>query len=148
MIYTPKHFSAKELVDPHTYAKYGEAAFMFLRPELLIALDKLREFFGVPVYVNDWDRDGQYHWSGLRTIECTIGATLSAHRLGAGSDLKIKGVDPAVAQKEIIANQLKFPEIRRMEKDTATWSHIDVIEWEGSGILLIANPESTNGSIK
>lgn len=139
-----KHFKAFELVDPQTYAKFGEDSFKFFRPEILYALDRLREFFDRPMIVNNWKTGGPFQWRGLRTIDCAEGAALSPHRVGAAIDFDVVGMDEDLARQMILAKPLgSFPGIRRIEDGLVAssgnrrqWTHIDCFEHDGPGIKV------------
>lgn len=128
-MYILKNFQIQELVDRKTFQKFGKQAQMFFREEALAALDDLRNELGRPLIVNNWYDGGEYEWSGLRTMDCYTGAKWSAHRVGAGFDVKcLTMVAPRV--QEFIRNKHKegkLQKIRRMELDTPTWTHIDTI---------------------
>ncbi len=128
-MYTLKNFQIQELVDKKTYEKFGKQAQMFFREDALKALDDLRELIGRPLIVNNWYDGGEYEWSGLRTIDCYLGAKWSGHRFGCAFDVKCKTmVAPRV--QEFIREKHKqgyLQGIRRIEMDTPTWTHIDCI---------------------
>ena len=121
-----RHFDIKELVDPETYKLFGEASWMFLNPAALSALDDLREFFGVPVTVNNWHTGGQFKYRGFRPRACTVGGEYSQHRLGNAFDCDIKGVTADEARQRILANKddVRLMHITCLE-DKVNWVHFD-----------------------
>lgn len=134
--YAPLHFVAQEFVPKALYEKLGDAALAFMDEGIMIACDHVREYFGVPVTINDWHRGGNNQWRGLRTMQCTIGAPNSMHRLGKACDLILKGVSAEVARREILSHrEIFYPHIRRMEDDV-TWLHIDNKDTGVPGIHL------------
>ena len=138
MIYTPHRFKAYEVVDKLTFEAFGEQAFQFFRVEALQMLDQLSELFGAKsITVNDWKSGGSLQWRGLRTIDYPKGAKWSAHRLGAAFDFNVSGLTSQQVSEIILA--AKPSKVRRMEDPakTETWIHLDTIEHDGDGILII-----------
>jgi hypothetical protein len=126
MMYRCQHFELQELVDPETFHRFGERAWMFLRPEAMMALDGVREFFGREVVVNNWAAGGPYRFRGFRPITCKQGSDYSQHRLGNAFDCDIVGVAESEIRRVILLNQEHpaFLPITRIEKDVS-WLHID-----------------------
>lgn len=143
MIYRPRFFKPQELVDPDTFADLGDRSLMVFRPEALRMLDELREFLSVPCVVNNWSAGGAYKYSGYRPHGCTVGAKYSAHRMGAGFDVRPRGMTVTEAFERIMANPMepRVQRIRRIEdiEKTPTWLHVDVYEHPGSWIQIV-NP--------
>lgn len=141
--YTCDHFEIYELVDPATYRRFGERAWMFFEDESLMMIDGIREYFSmiagedVPMTINDWHWGGRFQWSGLRTVDCTEGSTWSIHRLAKGFDIKAKGISADAMREEIMAHQdhpyLKY--INRME-DGVPWLHVDRANTENRIVLF------------
>jgi len=127
MIYVPSHFKPEELVDPVTFAKFGNSSYAFLRLEILRAIEFLRLFIGKPFTVNNWPDGGLYKWRGLRTKDCTEGAVWSMHRFGGALDFDVEGMT-AVEVRQIIRDKRKSSDelkgITRIELDIG-WNHID-----------------------
>lgn len=76
-----KFFKAYELVDRKTYETLGDKAIELFTPEILEALDGVREFFDEPILVNNWHSGGEYQWRGYRTPEKAkqLGSEFSQH---------------------------------------------------------------------
>lgn len=127
MNYRPKHFQLHELIGPDVFDARGEAAWELLDPFLLMALDRLRGFFG-PVTVNNWYWQGSYTESGLRSAQTATGARYSQHKYGRAADCKFRDVTPQEAFERIVANPDDFPTITCLEdvSATPTWLHVDV----------------------
>jgi hypothetical protein len=121
-----KYFDVYELVDKATFDRYGLRCWEFFTPQAIQALDGVREFFGVPVTINDWYWGGDYQWSGLRPATCDIGAAFSQHRFGNAFDGKLKGVTAFDARKAIMSNQLdpRLININALEGGVS-WLHFD-----------------------
>lgn len=124
-MYRCKYFKLHELVDPATYRKFGEWAWVFFDDDTLRMVDGLRDYFNVPLTINNWHWGGQLQWSGLRTLDCTEGAQYSMHRFGKAFDIKAK-LSATEMRREIMAHKdhpfLKY--INRME-DGVSWLHVD-----------------------
>ena len=128
-MYKPEHFKIQELVDRKTFEKYGESAWMFLNPLVLMSLEGLRLFLEFPIIVNNWTIGGKYEFSGFRSRACNIGADYSQHRFGNAFDVKCQKFTPIEIFQKIMNNQDNslFQYITTIE-DTAytpSWTHID-----------------------
>ena len=127
-----KHFKIEELVSRGVYKKYGNGAWKFLSPQLLLTIDAIREHFNKPMTINDWCFGGNLQQRGLRANkdEIVVSKTdyyISQHCLGCAVDFNIKGLNSQEVFNEILKNKHKFPYLTRIEnvKDTPTWTHID-----------------------
>lgn len=123
-----KHFKTYELVDQKTYEEKGEKALELFTPEILEALDGVREFFDEPITVNNWFIGGKFQWRGYRTPEKAkmLGAPNSEHAKGNAFDFDIKGVSAEEARRVIKLNQNDplLQGIMRLEANVS-WVHID-----------------------
>ena len=121
-----EYFKIQELVDRNTYEKWGEAAWMFLRPEALYSLDGIRKYFNKRVFVNNWAFGGDFQWRGLRPPTCTVGVWYSQHRFGNGFDCDVEGVTADEVRGEIVTNENHplFTHITCLETDI-TYVHLD-----------------------
>ena len=124
-----KFFRIEELVPPYVFKTFGITSVQFLRPELLVVLDLLREKVGRPVIVNNYSRGGPYKESGYRVPWTKTGARMSIHKLGGAADVKVEGMTPREVLAVILAN---FDEFRAAGMTTyenpaftPTWLHID-----------------------
>ena len=126
-----KHFQAYELVDRETFERMGNSALSLFDPEALQALDDFREFFGVPVTINNWHSGGPFEWRGFRTPEkaAELGAPRSAHAKGRAFDCDIEGHGAEYARQIILANRNNplLLRITRLESGV-NWVHFDVME--------------------
>lgn len=122
------YFTAKELVCPHIYARFGEGSWQFLDTDYLHVLLVLRrDIFGVPMLCNH----GASYERGMRCNLCNIvksktKAYLSAHVLGKAGDFTVTGMGAEQARQRIIANADKLPCKIRLEAGV-TWLHIDTM---------------------
>lgn len=144
------NFYLDEFVDPETYFKQADNGLSKIDNRLFKIAQLLREKYGKSININNWwayyvsniDKKSideiisdilksrtLSKWSGLRTDSCTIGAKLSAHKLG-------KGIDPKgnqVALMQVVRDNAKaFYDLglRRLEdiKITKGWLHMDTNE--------------------
>lgn len=131
-----KHFKIEELVYPGLVERGEDFAWQFLRPEAIVALDKIREKFG-PCTVNNYLWGGPRVASGLRPLVGGVGAVMSLHRFGAAFDVVPQKVTPIEVYEYILKNQGEFPEIRRLEDAymTKTWLHFDVANTQSDQIV-------------
>jgi hypothetical protein len=121
------YFKIHELVDRNTFYKWGEGAWGLINPVALTALEGVREFFNVPVIVNNWwDGAGKMQFRGYRPPECKIGAPASEHRKGNAFDCTVTGQTAEEARKIILENKDNplLLNITRMEADVS-WLHFD-----------------------
>ncbi len=122
-----KHFELYEILDRATFELDDGRAWSHFRPEALEALDGLREFFNVPITVNNWwNGIGQMQYRGYRPEDCPVGAKFSEHKKGNAFDCTISGHTAENARKIILDNQDNplLSKIMRME-DLVKWVHID-----------------------
>lgn len=135
--YRCRHFKLYELVDPYTYRKFGRLSWKFLDPDVLEALDILRDIFG-PLTVNDWYWGGKFKWSGLRRHVAGF-SDWSAHSRGCAFDPKSKRYSGyemwRILRKRNFPGGMSIREflnlvdrlftlINEIETGTPTWLHI------------------------
>lgn len=131
--YIPKYFQLYELMPPELYTydmmvseAARERAFAnFFDEKLLITIDVVREIIGLPLICNTWFQDGNRRNSGLRTMQCSVGAAQSQHKLGKAVDLICHKMSAEEMRQKIKANEDKLPYPIRIE-DGVNWLHIDV----------------------
>lgn len=122
--FEPKHFIPQEYVPPEIYEQLGDKSILLIDYRILKTDDTIREYFGVPVIINNWHKGGKRKYSGFRTAECNVGARWSQHRYGRASDKLLTGIDIKKVRKEILINQKHFPYITVIE-DGVSWLHTD-----------------------
>jgi hypothetical protein len=121
-IYKPIHFQVKELVSPSVYAQRGESALELLDSRIVWTFDALREYFNVPMIINNGK---DYTQCGFRN-DSEVGAVYSQHRYGRAGDLHCK-LNYDTMRKEIIAKwktEQAFRFITAIELNV-NWLHID-----------------------
>jgi hypothetical protein len=142
--YTPRHFKAYEFVPPEVYAELGRDALHFLVDvRTLITADQLRDFFGVPVLINDWywkKKQGvpSRKWKtqrGYRPPKSRTGARWSQHRFGRALDATVVGVSATEVRDIVVNHPSVFPYVTRVE-DKVNWLHADCANVFHHGIQL------------
>jgi hypothetical protein len=143
MKYLPKHFDLDELVCPHVFKKYGEQAWQFLDPRLLITLDFIREKLNKLIYINSWGIGGSDSQSGFRCIECGLVKKaikdkeiyVSAHMEGQGVDMDIEGMNASEVRLWLAKHEDILPYPIRLEANVE-WVHLDVREDDRAKVYL------------
>lgn len=128
------NISVKEIVCPHVYAKWGDKAIRFIRPELRAVLDVVRnKILKCPITINNktWTQ------RGLRCNCCQLVADktkagkvyLSAHNLGGGVDFSCSKYTVQQVHDLIKKNANLLPCKIRLESpiDAPTWVHLDIM---------------------
>ena len=141
-----KYFKIEELVSENVYKKYKEKAWEFIKPEIILFLDSIREFYGKPVIVNNWLYGGNLKQRGLRAnkdemVKSKKDFYLSQHCLGSAVDFSIKGITPKEIVEHILENEEYYREfITRIEnpEQTPTWVHVDCAN-TGKDKIIIFN---------
>lgn len=135
VMYKCQYFDIKELVSPIVYDKWGEQAWMFFSADTLKDLDLIRETYGHPIIINNWNTGLKQ--CGLRSnmdelVKSKKTLYLSAHTMGKGFDLHcFYGHNNKLWQhcySLILCGKLKT--FKRLEniKDTNGWVHIDCFQ--------------------
>lgn len=137
MIYLPKHFRLEEFVSPAVFHEYGERSWEFLDDRMVRTVDTLRDFFGVPLIINNWKTGGIRTYCGYREPSCPVGAKNSQHRMGRAVDI-ICSIPARDMRKKILDNPESFPYLTTLE-DKVDWLHADTRSSMTEGIRLI-NP--------
>lgn len=126
-VYIPKYFKAHELLPPELHRIYGDHGFQFLDSRILWTMDSIREFFGVPISVNNWFWGGPLINRGFRRGDSYVGASMSQHKFGRAIDFEVREVRSDYVRQLILENQNKdrrFMFITAMELGTPH-VHID-----------------------
>ena len=140
--YIPKHFKVQEFVDPDTYKVRGDAAISVMDWRILWTADAIREYFTVPLIINNWCYGGDRQWSGIRYSNSPNYSQFSQHTYGRAIDFIIKGVDASNIRKEIInkPNEKAFQYITTLEDFSGMgWIHLDcrVLRKEQKRYLIV-----------
>lgn len=122
-------FDVSELVCPHTYKRFGEAAWQFFDTCTLETLLVLRrDILCVPIVVNNTEHTQR----GFRCNLCSIVKSqkkqyLSAHLMGKGVDAVSSQMTAQQMRDKIIENEDKLPYPIRIE-DGVSWLHFDTFD--------------------
>lgn len=135
-------FTAKELVDKPTFEMYGERALNLFEPIILKRLNKLREEFNAPIFINDHKMNLQF--CGLRSLDCPIGARRSAHKEGRAFDLHASDVVDLRRLLYLVRGAPKRFFISRLENPQITFPknylHVEFSAEPRAGELIIFDP--------
>ena len=141
-MYKPTHFKLFELVPKELYKTLSkEALWGLFDEEALRALDWLKELFpNGSITINNWKWGGRFNYSGFRTKLSSDYSERSAHSTGKAWDLKFS--DYSIEEVRDTLSKVKYsPFIRRVERGTPTWLHVDVIPKKGFGKgIYLFNP--------
>lgn len=134
-----RHFQPYELVSRSLFEARGDDAIKVFAPVALEALDDLREYFGVPIAVNNWHSGGPFEHRGARSLteEMSInpGHGHSRHIFGLverpladAFDLDVQGFTAEAARVRILANKDNplLCKITRLESGVS-WVHFDTM---------------------
>ncbi|MBQ5901021.1 MAG: hypothetical protein IIW86_04075 [Clostridia bacterium] len=127
-----RFFDVRELVCPHTYAKWGERSWQFLDTDYLHALLVVRrDILKGAMTCNG----GKYTQRGLRCNMCPevrgkAAVYLSAHILGKAGDFTVSGMTAEQARQKIKAGAELLPCNVRLEGGVS-WLHLDVLPQAG-----------------
>jgi hypothetical protein len=142
MIYKPRNFTLAELVCPHVLETFGSRAWSFFDERLLMTLDFLRDKWGVPVYVNNYDMPEEtrerlglplFDERGCRCIQCSLvkeaikdrRVYCSAHIRFQAADFNVHKMPSDKVTLWLLTNYLILPFPIRVEKNRKGWTHID-----------------------
>lgn len=126
------YFDIKELVCPHTLAKFGEKSWQFLDTDFLHCLLVVRrDILKSAMWCNGNGKTER----GLRCNRCSIvrgksGVYLSAHCLGKAGDFDVTGMKAEQARTLIKQNAHLLPCPVRLERGVS-WLHMDVLPQYG-----------------
>ena len=137
-MYASKHFQDCEFLPKSWMDTYGPAAMLAMDERILISIDAIREYFAVPVIVNNWAKGGAFSFRGLRTPGCLQYKPDSQHSFGRAIDFDVQGLSAEYVRGIILKEQARWPLITRMEIGTA-WVHVDCAN-TGSAKIVMVNP--------
>lgn len=140
-------FKVHELVCPHIYRIYGDRALAFADPRLLKWLDWFRNAIEKSVIVNDYYWQGNFTQRGMRCNLCPLVSEksrqgipyASAHTRFQAVDFNVRDMYPEEIRQWIERHKHDMPVKIRIERDTATWVHVDVCN-DGGDMIRYFNP--------
>jgi hypothetical protein len=123
------YFSLDELVCPDVFHKYGEVAWTFFDPRLMITIEMLRTRLNRSIHVNNWHHGGEFTQRGFRCNLCSLvknakGIYVSAHMTGQAIDFDVDGMVSEEVRQYIITNKNLWPYPLRLER-SVSWVHLD-----------------------
>ena len=144
-----RHFNLYDLVPRDVFELLGSNAWALLNTDLCRDLDKfvddlIHQTSCTGVVINNWNKDGWYEESGFRVYDSGTGSRKSQHKQGNAFDLKFIGIDLVTAYQFLIANQTRYPSIKRVEDISYTtrdneyggWLHIDGKDTHSKGLYV------------
>lgn len=136
-------FDLPELVCEHVYEKYGNFAWNFLDPRLIVTINTIRDRIGKAIFVNDWQIHGDKSQRGLRCPECEIVKAkkelyMSAHCLGKAVDFECQGLVSSEVRMWLIKNKNWWPYSFRLE-DNVSWVHLDLYSFNTGEKITLFN---------
>lgn len=141
--YKPIHFCTEEFVDRKTFEQLGEAALGTMDVRILITADKIREYLGTSVTINNWKWGKDREWSGLRTVGSPFYSPYSQHSFGRAIDFIVNGMQAQSVRNLIKANPKHeaFQYITRMEEFPGmSWIHVDCCNWNKENGIFVFKP--------
>ena len=135
-----KYFKIHELVPKNLFGNIHEDVLWRIVPfEIIITIDTLKETFSNgTMTINNYIWGGNREWSGLRSRDSSYFSETSQHCLFNAIDAVFSDYTAEYIRNYIIANQDKFPHIKRLE-DKVTWLHFDTKK-TGKKEIVIFNP--------
>ena len=137
------YFHIEEFVPPQIFKKFGENSIWFIDPKIIAIATAYREFFGVPVHINDWHSGGKMTYRGYRPPRVNVGAEYSQHKMGRAFDCNIGKMTSKEMYDKVIANYEHFKAfgLTTLEnyKFTDGWLHSDC-RITNTNKLLIVDP--------
>jgi hypothetical protein len=127
-----EYFDLQELVCPDVFHKYGQVSWTWFDAKLFAVILSIRQRLNKPIYVNNWQINGNQSQSGFRCIQCEIVKQaiaenrlyVSAHMTGQALDFSVEGLIAQEVRDYIIKNKNIWPYPIRLE-DKVSWVHLD-----------------------
>lgn len=138
-----EYFDIREFVPPQIWNKFGEKSIWFIDPKIIEIAKAYREFFEVPIIINNWYIGGKFMYRGYRPPRVNVGTEYSQHKSGRAFDCHSPNITPQNMYKLILDNQEFFMEkgLTTIENVvfTPTWLHSDCRPTSKKEILIV-NP--------
>lgn len=135
-----KHFIIQELVPKEIYEYRGDKSIELIDKRLWTLIDFFRDYFAVPITINNWDSGGKFNESGFRLSNSKTGAALSQHKFGRAADLKFEGLTNYDGIRDVVIQHWdKFKEagLTTIEAGTETWLHVDIRDTNIDTLLIV-----------
>lgn len=125
------NFHLYEFVPQSAYNSLEDHGLSLLHPQLIDSTEKLREYLGVSMIINNWYNGGTFQNRGWRHPDSKVGAKKSLHKKGMAidfhsSDVAIKELFVLVWNaREWIVENTAFRILESFD-DTPGWVHIAI----------------------
>lgn len=160
-MYTCKYFKPEELVGPEFYHMCEKTnrvgrIFTIFDPTLLKVIDLLREKYG-SCTINNWKTGGPRKESGLRMMDTSTGAVLSAHKFGRAVDCIFSKVSAEEIRQDMKRVGCFNPGFRSrlMKEPELEVYNVARVEWHDKGVPIswlhidcLWNDANEDGSVK
>ncbi len=137
---TSNHFIIQELVPKEIYEYRGEKSIELIDKRLWTLIDFFRDYFAVPITINNWDSGGKFNESGFRLSNSKTGAALSQHKFGRAADLKFEGLTNYDGIRDVVIqhwDKFKKAGLTTIEAGTETWLHVDIRDTNTDELLIV-----------
>ena len=139
--------SAKELLPPTIYAKYGDLGLRYMDSRIVACIKYLRTVLNRVINVN-----GTIQGRTIRVPGDKDYSQFSDHSWGRAIDFDVPGMDSLAVQKLITKDIIHSTELKKLgltaiEDGTVGWTHISCADFTGwnihqiNGIYLIPIPK-------
>ena len=126
------YFNIEEMVCHDVYKAFGQQAWSFFDPRLLITLDRIREVINKPIIINNWKSGGKFDERGFRCTNCELvkksiaegQISVSPHMTGQAVDFDVVGLLSEEVRNWIVVKRNLWPYPIRLEADV-NWVHLD-----------------------
>lgn len=136
-----KYFEIEEFVPPQIFKQYGQRSIWFIDPKIVDIATAYREFFEVPVRINNWHNGGPYSYRGYRPPRVNIGSEYSQHKFGRAFDCNIGTMNAKQMFDEVSKNYAHFEKfgLTTLEnyKFTDGWLHSDCRITNNDKLLIV-----------
>ncbi len=137
------HFDIEELICPEILYVCSEiVCWRLISNFAKRGLDRLRDDLGQAIYINSVSHG--FYYSGVRNIDCKIGAKYSKHKEGTTFDLKTFDKEALIVLYDLIIANWKDYSVVRLEDPELTmkrgWLHVQFGDCSGMSELDVFNP--------
>lgn len=137
------YFEPHELLCPHVFKRDDEGGLKFMDPRLREWLLWFRKTINRPVYINNYAWGGGMSQRGYRCNLCSLVADktktkvlyASAHMRFQALDFNVRDLTPEEVRQWIEVHKEEMPHGIRIENDTDTWVHVDVVNETNKKII-------------
>lgn len=118
------NFYVEEIFPLEWIDRWGhEYVTRFIPYHSLMMLQRVRDFFGKSLIVNNKCFGGDYNYSGYRYIGCGEGKENGEHYRGLAFDIKIDDMDSLMV-RHILVRNYRILGITMIEDEINGWNHI------------------------